>query len=534
VSDAARLLLDRSVRYLTDPIRAAEQILTDRDSTKEAYETAAAVSETGFAAMGELMKAAIDAGDVATFNAADQAWDGIFEDVWLAEPWIDANRADLEALEALEGAAGSSGAVRRLIQYRTTLRFGLAMWIVRRIAAERSAPQDSPRRGMVISLANYFDDIEALFDAFEQATRHEEGEAEDRALKIPWTSWYLADLPEGQAHLIPTSQDLLFTALLLGTRFCGVQTPPPLRPRDWFASRDDEIQAGLSRLRAEVPTWSWVWGKTQPEQAEDEASDLPAIEIQTSRTAEPVERLAGLLNEARDRQQAQERATLRASKLDTERVASLRRAVLEKTRSARPLRDIARLQGAFRELPSAPPGYERQVYRVWIPKGFLTPESRVLGLDMVGGDLARATTRAEQDQLLAAFQTLAEIDDGDGRPADVASSVRNHIERMRKGGVIPSLIITPISWALGDALGLDKLWAGQAVEHPKVPPRRTASASMESSPTFRSCTCRACRRTDSLSPTLQERPATRSGLRKKNPAWSSTFSNSTHRPQSAS
>ena len=93
MSDAARLLLDRSVRYLTDPIRAAEQILTDRDSTKEAYETAAAVSETGFAAMGELMKAAIDAGDVATFNAADQAWDGIFEDVWLAEPWIDANRA---------------------------------------------------------------------------------------------------------------------------------------------------------------------------------------------------------------------------------------------------------------------------------------------------------------------------------------------------------------------------------------------------------------------------------------------------------
>jgi hypothetical protein len=464
VTDSTRLLLDRSLRYLIDPLRDVERTLTSESPTEVAYRTATDVAETGFAQINALMKLALDADDAATFARADEAWDEFFEDVWLAEPWAEEPDGGDDTLGA---AAGSSAAVRRLIQYREMLRFGLAMWAAHRLATGAGAHQSSAAIASLVRLANRFDDLEAVFDAFDYATRQDDAEGESRSLRLPWSDWYLSELPEGRAHFIPTRGELLFTAVLIATKFCLDAPQAQIRPREWHQWRRDEIQSIISRLRSEASTWSSVWGGMQGGDSAGERSAPPPVAKPDERWNTRVDCVARMLEEAAQRYEASERAKLRQVPLDPERVEAFRSQVLAKNRAGRPLRELFRWHKAVEALPAPPEDFERQVYRLWLPKGFLTADSRIVGLDMVAGDLARATVRAEQEQLIRALDSAAQTEPVSD---ELQSALGARIGGMRKAGRPPSLVIVPIGWELLRTLGVERQWAAHLADHPLIPP----------------------------------------------------------------
>ena len=86
----------------------------------------------------------------------------------------------------------------------------------------------------------------------------------------------------------------------------------------------------------------------------------------------------------------------------------------------------------------------------WMPKSFFTSDSRLVGLEMVSGDLSRVTGRAEVDELIAAL-SAGDPPAAEGALADTVSAV---IAAMRLSGRSPSLIVIPLGWELRLTLGL--------------------------------------------------------------------------------
>jgi hypothetical protein len=447
MSDASDLLKERSRSYLLGLSLQIEHELTREDASPAEREQMFELGRAQFTQINALLKATLDTADSSSFIEAEREWAKMFDDLY-----FDDRDDDTEALEAEVLPGEAPREVRRLARYRQVLWLGLAMWAAHLYSKpDREQADDMPLQALRI-VSHRFDTIETLFDVFERAS---EEDVED---KLPWTSWFLSELPTREAHFIPTRQELLFTTVLFTTLLAGPGASTP-GPRQWLTWQFDDTTTALKRLDDEAERWSPLIPE-QPPSSELTASANDPLQRWHDRVA-----LArAMFTQAKSDTEADESAKLRQAPLDLERVDGFRSDLLSKTRESRLIRDIFVVQGGIERLPAPPEDHESRVAYSWLPKSSFTQDSRTVGLNMSAGDLGRDIIRAETAQLLAAF------DGGEPRTSEqeITTEVKRAVDDLKDRGSRPSLIIIPSGWTLEQALGLRR-WPKPTDPHPLIP-----------------------------------------------------------------
>jgi len=446
VNDAADLLRDRSRSYLLDLGLDVEQDLTGGNATPPEREKALALGRALFTQVNALLKSTLDAQDLPTFTEAERDWARMFED-----QYVPREEVEPEGLVGIEAGAPTN-AVRTLVRYRETLWLGLAMWAAHLYEKKASEQRNDMRIDALRILSQHFPDVEDLLATYERAS---EGEEEDR---LPWSDWFLSELPTREAHWMPTQRELLFATVLL-TTLLTPPDPPALKPKAWVIWRDQDITGALKRLDEQAAVWSILI--PVPTLNTGLATEDPqSLQWWHDRVATVRDMFARLKADT----EAEELAKLRDAPLDPDRVGAFRSHLLENTRQSRPIVEIFRVQSEVERLDEPPEAHTPMSSRSWMPKSFFTPDSRVIGLDMAAGDLARVTANAEITQLLAVLPSV------DPRTSDepVASTVAAAIDELRGAGRRPSLIVIPIGWDLRRALGIQG-WRALPEAHPLIP-----------------------------------------------------------------
>ena len=436
------ILLDRSARYLLDVRYDVERPLTEAGHSPQEREDALALGRAQFAHLNALLKASLDVGDERTFTDVERKWTSMFEDVWLPDEESDFD-------EVLEGRHA-----RPLLRYRDVFRLGLAMWSAHLLGRVESAAVETDMRSAALrALASRFSTVEQLLDTYDRASERDDEDT------VPWSGWFLSELPDEEAHFIPTDQELLFATLLIATRFVSADQPVELRPREWMQWKLDEVNRHLDRLANEHDRWGAVWVPS-PTQSLDAVQDAEDDEWQRR-----VAHLRALFARAREAAIEDERARTRRSDLDQARVDELTTSALARVTEARVLRHLFAHHGAIESVSGPPEGHRELGMTSWLPKDFLVPDSRVVGLDMVGGDIARSVARAESQELLRVLSA----GESTGASVPVAEVVRREIGRLRSLALQPSLLLLPVGWQLRRELGLQP-WNAETPAGPLVPP----------------------------------------------------------------
>jgi hypothetical protein len=442
MSDASELLRERSRSYLLDLGLQIEHDLARQDATDPTLEQTFELGRAQFTQINALLKAMLDARDEKSFTEAECEWAKIFDSLYFPDHEEEVDTA------GLPGEVPSQA--RRLARYRQVLWLGLAMWAAHlRARSEREAAEDMPLAALR-TLSRHFTDIETLLDVFEQAS---EEDAEDR---LPWTSWFLGELPTREAHFIPTRSELLFTAVLLITVSGGIEGIS-LGPREWLRWRFDELTAALDRLDSDAERWSTL----MPAPAkEDTAGEDPGLSWWHRRVA--IVRQAFTL--AQSETEAAEQARVRQAPLDDEKVGDFCRKILAATRKSRLIHDIFALQGGMEHLPHQPKDHTPLFSVSWMPKSSFTKDSTVVGLDMSANELGNGIIRAESTQLLSTLDAVEPANNGE----DLVAAVEQSVQELRDRGLHPSLILIPLGWNLAQALGLQR-WPKRTHQHPLIP-----------------------------------------------------------------
>lgn len=429
MNSAAELLLHRSHSYLMDVAYTVTAGLAGESDLAPA--DALALGMTQFSTVSQLLRACLDRGDLATFREVERTWSQMFDDVWVdqfpGDDTIDRSWSDRAGQRA-------GRETLQLLREREILRFGLAMWAVHLLQADQEVAREDELGEALRLLARHFTDLQWVLDAYEVAQQESER----------WSQWFLSELPMGEAHFIPTSNKLMLTMVLLALRVVPEETSTPLRPRDWLVWQRDDLDRHLATLVDEVEKWQRVLG--MPSSRPVGATDGPPQDAWHLR----ITRLRQMLDRAVEDQREAERQQIRQKPIDQTRVDLVRTQTLRVARDSRLIRDLFQAQGGLVGLPHAPEQGAGLVARHWAPKSFFVEGSRVMGLDRMGGDLARGAARAERQALQGALPDR----EPEAPAKDPTRAVRNVIHSMRERGLTPSLILTPVDWRLHQALGL--------------------------------------------------------------------------------
>jgi hypothetical protein len=432
VTEARDLLHERSRSYLLE-MRHAVEVPFREGSTSTAQERDGAVTlgRSLFVQLSRVLKLALDARDVEGFIETERSWAAMFADAWVPdEPQFQTpEQRDLLPL----------------LRSRDVLRLGLAMWAGHLLAGPRAPEGQEVWRTALQVLGGRFTDLEQLLDVYDQAREREQSDGSD------WTGWFLSELPEGEAHFIPTSSELLFVTLLLAARLAGTGERAPLRPRDWML-HGQEIDTALERLEQDSERWSWLLngGSAEP----------------TTAWHESVIALRRLVTEAQIEARARDEAELRQAPVDPDKVLSFRTLVVTTVAGERVMRDTFARQDAWERAAAAPRDHEPRSLTWWVPKASFVPESRVVGIEFMARDIAREANA--EIPLFAEY--LAQLDPPAATPdaSALADDVSAAIAEMRGAGLRPSLLLLPLAWRLKERLGLP-VGRGAAPADPLIP-----------------------------------------------------------------
>lgn len=419
---AAALLLDRSIRYLLDFGHQVEAPFDDAASTDEQRAQALELGRALFLQISSVEKEALEQNDRATFSDLDRRWMEMFPDRF-GYP--------------IDPGAEERSTPQGLVAYRAVLQLGLAMWAARLYKREGTEiPSGEDARVEALStFATRFHSVEEVLDVHEAAS-----ERDDKDDRVPWSDWFLEEFGEG-VHGIPTTSELLFTALLIIVArrdfdLVGVE----LRPRFWLES-ESEAEAAITRLREEAGRWAPVFGvPLAPE---------PGVEEELPDWGARVDRLQELLAESRAATASHRRAEVRDAPLDEEKVATFRRELIEATREARVIHDLFATQGALVEVPDNR-GAERILSPVWLPRSLFVAKSNVIGLESTARSLARATRGREGAMLVEALEPI----ETQAPEGELATRLREEILRMEEDGTPATLLLLPLSFRLNRSIGL--------------------------------------------------------------------------------
>lgn len=439
-SRAAELLLDRSTRHLVELDYTVEKGLQEAGDDEQPRREMAQLGRVLFSQINMILKTALDLSDDEVFAELERKWAKMFQD-------------EIAYIYEEPGSEPDTDSLAGLDRYRSVLQLGLAMWATH-LLAQGGADGRAMREKSLRLLSARLGDREQLFDSLERAERRDDEES------VPWTSWFLHELPEDEAHMIPTHSELLFTTLLLAVERVDMQDTGELRPREWYESRSTEINSALGQLRDGAEQWSVVLepvaGTERPVSAEDRRDAWLA----------KVERLEAMLNEAREVAIERRKAEERAAAPDPELLGELRTNLIEAIQKNRLVRDLFAAQGALeaRTEGNLP---EPRASRTWLPKRLFIKGSRLVGADRTGRDLARPSRNEEMDRLHGALSGV-ECEAPNG---DLKEQLRLRIIELAEAGCPATLLLLPISWKLRKSLGLPE-WGHAPFESGLVPASR--------------------------------------------------------------
>jgi hypothetical protein len=442
-SRAAVVLLDRSTSHLFDIDYLVASPIEEEPQGSKRREEAARLGRAIFRALNLILKSMIDGADQKGFAETSRRWAKMFEH----EVAYNYEPPDHEP------PADSFGSLDR---YRRVLQFGLAMWAVHLLAPELGggAPGSRERVEAVSLLSNQLGSMEELFDTFERATERDEEDS------VPWSTWFLSELPSDEIHSIPTSSALMLTLILLALERVKPNGKGELKPREWFESRKSEIDEALARLRVEAGPWSQAMELVAP------SVEPHAGERQRSWVAK-LERLQAMLKTAREEAIEHRKAAEREAPLDAALAEEFTANLTQASREGRLLRDVFAVQGALRtstELGETTP----RTHRTWLPKRLFIRGSRLLGANTSGRELGRRTMNLEMSHLMNALEPL-QCDASNESLHDQMSAVITELAAEERPA---TLVLLPVSWRLRENLGLT-MWGKQKIESDLVPTHRS-------------------------------------------------------------
>ena len=441
--EAAALLLDRSSTYLVEYDYLIEAPFDDGLRSDQDRRNGLELGRALFQSINAILKAALDLADAEGFRDLERRWSNMLSEE-LAYHLSDAPLAEIE--------------LRRLYDYRAILELGLAMWAAHRLAqGGTTKPEESTGTEALAILAARLPGGEGLLDIYEGAN-----EREERERGVPWTSWFLGELNNEEAHMIPTSSELIFTTMLLFVAgFDADDEQVELKPRPWFEYREEEMARAAVRLREEADRWSSVFAGTG-------SDDGPAAEdTREDDWLEQVGRLEALIERAREGAIEFRRAEIREAATDSVLVAEFRRAVLGAAGKGRLVHDLFETQGALCKREGEPE--EPVGGRTWLSKRLFIPDSNVIGLESNARNLARFAHGAEMRRLVELLERVETSAPG----GEIADRLREEVRIRAAAGRPATLLLLPISWRLRQRLGLT-MFGAQGVGSHLVPAGRAA------------------------------------------------------------
>ena len=436
---AGQVLEERSYRHLLEFVRFYLQPRLDRGLIAARLEIADYI-QIAFAQIQALLKLGVDAGRTDFVRALDGHWGTLLQH-WHGEnlepnpatiPYLEdaVAQGQTDAVARLARAQDNARlveAVRRLQDYRTTARFGLALWAWRQ--------QPTSWRESFRYFSTHFPGITQITSATTYAIE------ESYRDQMPWSDWILNQLQEGEAHFIPTTEAIIDTFVAMAIRaIVPGEEVRPLPATDWFEQYLDYARNAISEAITD--------GRN---------SDLPDV-------ADRARILTDAVQQAAQAQANQERLRIIAAPLVQAKVDEFREQARAALLESRVVPDLLRLTGGVTQLevrPEDPPLIES-----YTTKRTLIEGGRMVGVDMIAKDIARQVAHLELRQLV---EPMSDVPRTAIVPADVAAQVQYEFaEQLRRlimrAGTEPTgdgvMLFLPIEWRLFQALGLPFLGTG--------------------------------------------------------------------------
>ena len=450
--DTARQALRSSASTNLEFVARSVQVAIESQSRRDMTSSdALRLGMSLFDAFVELIRASVDAGDSQTFVGLERQWSSILDDVWV----------DGFPHEGQEGHSQRTGEpptneVLTLLRRRDVLRFALIGWFLWTFDGETGPAGSSVKEQAIQQIASRFPSVEWVFDAYQAALDA------DWQSSVPFTDWFLSGRATGEAHFIPTQSAFLRGALALAVRFITDDVPAELQPREWFETRAQDIERELALLRSSPDRWALAMGVRG-------VTTGAQLTSSSETWLTKCDRLHTLLAEARQDQAHLARVEVRTTPIDRARIRTIRDAAVAAAKDSGVIRATFERQGAVDHVSEKPAGVIGYRSAVWIPREFVTVDSRVMAVDLVGRDLGGSLSHWEGQHLV---QMLNASGGSEPEPKNISRELLRIISGMRAVGRPPSLIVMPMSWRLNENLGVERR-GGVPPLHPLVPVAHT-------------------------------------------------------------
>jgi hypothetical protein len=374
--------------------------------------------------LGELMRMAIDVGDIAGFLHIDNDWQDLFDDEWW--DWHDA-----DASESLSTVISRDRAVRRL---------ALAMWARHKVKRGVDTRHEEQLGQVLRGLDRRFETLDVLFDVLDLA------ESEANTEGGGWSSWWLSEQP-GRLRVVTfaTRDELLQTVLLLATR--KVPADDGVTQHAWMLRR----KADVDRVSAELGRDAEKWGALVLESGADamlQGDGTTAGEDFAAR----LERLRLFLDDAlRDADDASEQV-LREATPSQARIDEFRAEVLSRFVSRRPVRPLVVWRNLAEWIPAEPDDIASLATPYIADKALFVGE-QIQGVDFVASNVARFAAIGEMKAFIAAIPAVEPTTSN----GEVATAIDAAIVAAAEDDVHVDLIIVPVAWRYRSGVAITPL-----------------------------------------------------------------------------
>lgn len=395
-----------------------------------------------FEEIGEMLRQVTDLGVATNVSEVDDRWSEVTS-LW--RPDIEAPVEALVEVQALQHGEQHPGvqAARReveeskrqiellnfLREQRSTFRFELAAWQLRRVRA--SVADDHDAASIFKLLAQHFTDTNRLQSAADSAFN-----SLFTAGGGHFQRWVFSEAAAASLGYAPRSSPnseggliACFLTLLVMSTHPDAGTPV-FDTTDWMVSRADSLRAELDVLEGETGLW---------EQLEvDRVADRMALlrvalgDADSRRRSEQDERIAAQLPEQGlvDTTTEQVRAIWRANRIAPALFRAFSSVVVED------------------QLP--PDGTEHFLVQATVPKTAFVADN-FANESFLYSELGRAAANNEMPILISRVMSGSEAITSPGTRAE---AIRGAVHSMRGEGFTPSLLFTSIDWRLMEELGL--------------------------------------------------------------------------------
>ena len=310
----------------------------------------------------------------------------------------------------------------------------LAMWAAY-VLAQSEDPTSTPSAFALSLLLGNLNDAKRLLDAYE-VVNADRGES----FNDDW-SWWFYDEERGGVQNLNGDPHIDRALILALAVIAGAQSSLQLEPRPVLDYRADGLLQALESVERD-PRWGFLVPATASREPTDPIAlpdDAFAVALATVRTA---------LNGAISARASAVAAEIRQAGLSTDQVQQFVRSTVRTARAGRVIRDLMVHVGAASSIDR--PESALLGSRSWMNKPFFTGDASYVGQDMAARDLARRANLHELALLLDALPEGPVIP----APANMRDAVEHAIRAMRQHGLSPSLILTPISYELAQALAI--------------------------------------------------------------------------------